>query len=82
VQSREEDQMAQELVFAMRVDGFEEPILGRVSFDQFEEPILGLEKLGMFEDPFFCEILFKGEDVGLKVETAPMRETHFDPPWL
>ena len=65
--------MARELRFAMRIDGFEDPILGRVSFEGFEDPILALEKLGVFEDPFFCEVAFEGRKEGLKINTAPAK---------
>ena len=72
-------QVARELKFAMKVEGFEDPILGRVSFEQFDDPILGLEKLGMFEDPFFCEVAFEGRKDGLKISTGPLKGVHFDP---
>ena len=64
-------EMGKEVVFELQVEGFEDPILGRVSFDRFEDPILGLEKLRVFETPVFCKVRFKGRPEVLEVRTGP-----------
>ena len=66
-----EEEEVQAITLAIEAEGFDVPLIARLSFEAFEDPIYALKKLRLFEDPFFCKVRFEGMKEGLEVRTKP-----------
>ena len=66
--------MAKELVAAIHVQGFEDPLTAHVSFEGFEDPLTALEKMGVFRGSVKMEIEIKGVKTALQGLVAPRRD--------
>jgi hypothetical protein len=66
--------MAKELIAAMRVQGFEDPLTAHVTLEGFEDPLTALEELGVFTDAVKMAVDIKGVRTGLQILVAPRRD--------
>jgi hypothetical protein len=63
--------MAKELIAAVSIQGFEDPLTAHATLERFEDPLTALKELGVFKDSVKMAVDIKRAMTGLQVLVAP-----------